>query len=161
MVWSGATQNPAWLQFDKIQNPVSGISNPCVYAATTAIAGISATVTAFITSGTLNMRGAGPANYVGSATFEGWNTNAPLATANGIGTAVNSFDSSWPVMPMGIAANAASNSGRMGNLYDMWLAPSGIPDGSTFPDSCTARTHVKMGGLILPWTGDSTQPRMA
>ncbi len=161
MVWNSGTLNPAWLQFDRIQNPVTGMTNPCVYTVLTSGNGVAAPFASITASTTYNMRGAGPANFQGSATFEAWNTNAALATANGIGTSPSTFDNSWPVMPMGLASNAAANSGRHGNMYDIWHAPTGIPDGNTFPDSCTARTHVKLAGFILPWTGDSTQPKVA
>ncbi len=163
MCWTGGTHNNVWLQFDLAQNPVTNWTNPCVYAGlnTAAVSGQCTAFAVMAAVTTFNMRGLGPANFQGSATFEAYSTNTALPTAVAIGAATNAFDNSWPVMPMGLASNAAGNTGRIGNLYDMWHAPIGIPDGNTFPSSCTARTHVKLGGLILPWTGDSTMPLIA
>ncbi len=162
MGWAGGTINQFFVLCDLAQNPVTGWTNPCVYSfMTTGATGIASAFATLAALTTLNMRGLGPANFQGSTTFEAYSTNTALPTSTAIGAATNAFDNSWPVLPMGIASNAAGNTGRIGNLYDIWHAPVGVPDGNTFPDSCTVRSYVKLGGVVLPWTGDSTIPLIA
>ncbi len=141
--------------FDEPESPVSGWSNP-TYALVSYVAAGSANTFAVLSSLTcMNMFGnlygtSTPTRYFqGGTTFEAFATNSPLATTAGVGTVVNSFSSTWPVLPMGIGSNAAGNTGRLGGVFDMYHAPTGLADADT---SNTGSVYVvKLGGVILPW----------
>jgi len=157
MVMTSGQSNPLYFQMDKVQSPSSGWTTPSICVC---VQGATATNLA---SGTnVKMRGGGGTpNFAGSFTEERWNNAARLATTALIGTAPNSFSLEWPVLPMGVAANGATNSGRLGNIYDMWWCPVGVNPGDTAGSDVTNRTHVAMNGCIFPWTGDSTVPLLA
>ncbi len=147
-----------FILIDRAKNPVTGWTSPYVaMAISSAVA--SPTITdfaSFAASGAVSFTGitdGATANHVGSVTFEAWNTNAALCTAASIGTAVNSFSSTWPVLPMGVAAYTGASSGRLGGLFDIWHAPTGV----TNFDTATNATNgvVKLGGLVLPWDGST------
>ncbi len=158
MVWRGGTNCELFWLFDKAQNPVAGWSNPFMVVASSS-AGIANSFANIAAAGAVKMYGNGgtPA-FSGCFTWEGYNAATPLVTATGIGTSVNTFDGQWPVMPMGVAANGVGNSGRLGNVFDLWWAPSAISDGDTFPNDPAARSYAKLGGMVLPWLGNSTVP---
>lgn len=157
-MWSQGQSNLLFWMFDKAQSPVTGWTTPSY---SIAING-GATFTNLGTGSPVKMRGAGGTpNFTGTFTEERWNNGTRVATQNGIGTCPNTFSGEWPVIPMGVAANAVGNAGRLGNVYDMWWKPSGINDGDTMPDDLNARDLVALGDIILPWTGDDTVPLMA
>lgn len=160
--WSGGTTNDLFLVLDKGQSPVSGWTNPAtLIAIRTNFAGQIASSFANITAANVvKMMGAGSVQFSGSLTYEQTSAGALQSLAS-VGTAPNTFDTAWPVLPMGVCAQAASGAGRLCNLFDIWYKPSGITDSDTFPSSATARDQAALGGVVLPWTGTSTVPLIA
>ncbi len=150
----------AFLLLDRARSPVTGWNNPFIGMALssaaasptiTDFASVSA-ITAVSMVGTTN--GASGTGFTGSTTFDAFNANAPLATAAGVGTVVNSFDGTWPVLQMGVASNAGYNNGRHGGIFDMWHAPTGITNADTAVNT-GGNGVVKLGGLVLPWDGST------
>ncbi len=149
-----------FLAFDKAQNPVTGWTNPATCMCLYNQAGSANTFAVMAAATTINMvgnslgTGAAATSFQGSTTFEAYATNTALPTAAGIGTAVNAFNSAWPVMAMGIASSSGRNTGRLGNIFDMWHSPSGVTDADTFANT-GGNGVVKLGGQILPWDGST------
>jgi hypothetical protein len=161
MVWRASTNNCVFFIFDKPQYPISGWSNPAVFNYSVSPAGITATFnnyatlfSAWSTAGTTLQ----PACF----TYESYANGTALRAATGIGTAVNTFSSEWPVLPIGIAISVNSagnpdvNRGRAGVLFDLWWKPSGVSDADTFPNDANHRQYCAMADFVFPWTNDTT-----
>lgn len=160
--WRGGNNQTAYWQIDKVQNPVTGWTQTIVAAAFGATSGYANSYANLQGTNYHALGGGATPQFACGPTYETFGgQGGGLCQATGIGTAPNTFDGSWPVFPMGIAANGASNAGRLGNIFDLWWSPSGLNDGDTFPVSATARSFVRLGNLIFPWTGDSTSPLLA
>ena len=158
-LWSQGQTNSLFWILDKPQSPVTGWTNPSIFCM---IGNGGSTFTNLGTGTPIKMRGAGGTpNFGGTFTEERWNNGTQMRTQNGIGTCPNTFSNEWPVFPIGIAANATGNGGRLGNVYDLWWKPIGINNGDTMQTDLTARNYVALGDLILPWKGDSTVPLLA
>lgn len=58
----------------------------------------------------------------------------------------------WPLLPIGVwsMTNTAYAYGRMGELYDIWWAPSSLITGSTFPGD-GSKTFIQLGSIVVPW----------
>lgn len=62
----------------------------------------------------------------------------------------NDMSGEWAFVPCGFSSETTGARGRHGNLFDMWMGPTHVRSGDTFPLSLT-RQFVKFGDLILPW----------
>ena len=156
-VWTAGSTNDLFIIFDKGQNPVGGWTTPSFFCVAQ-----GATFTNLGTGTVIKMRGAGATpNFGGTFTSETYANGTQLRSATGIGTNPNTFNDEWPVLPMGVAASATGNAGRLCNVYDLWWKPDGINNGDTMPYDLDARSLVALGHIILPWPGDSTVPLLA
>ncbi len=148
-----------WI-FEQVANPITpGWTNPNVFAMLNSQSAIAGTLAA-VTGTNMITRPDGGLNQGGGFTYEGYGSvNSPtsLAAATGIGTAVNTFDGTWPVLPLGYALSQAS-SGRLGNIVDLWAKPTSIADADSFPNDPANRQFVAMGGLVYPWDGSANPP---
>jgi hypothetical protein len=161
-MWRGGTNLCTYWEFGKVQNPVSGWSNTAygqAYGATSGYANSYGNLQGQNVHCTGN---GGTPLFAAGFTYETYNGNAGgLPQVTGIGSSANTFDGQWPVLPMGLAAAATGNAGRLGNIYDLWWRPSGINDADTFPNNAATRQFCAMGNLIFPWVGDSTVALLA
>lgn len=161
-MWTGGTNLCTYWEFGKVQNPVTNWSNPSYGEALAATSGYANAVATLQGTTLRCIGGGGTPLFSAGLTYETFNgSGTGLVRAQNIGTSPNTFDGQWPVLPMGVAASAASNAGRLGNIYDLWWRPTGLVDGDTFPNNDTTRQFVVMGGLIFPWVGDTTSPLLA
>lgn len=85
---------------------------------------------------------------------------SPLYSMTDIGTVQNSFSSEWPMFPIGLISITALNKGRHANVPDMWMKPTTLATGDTFPNDAANRQFVALGDFIFPWTGTSVSPAL-
>jgi hypothetical protein len=155
-VWANGTAQPFFLLFDRPRNPPAGWTNPVVYLVQGDGAGYASS----------NLQVAAAALGKGTSVFNISLTgeNAPGLSnsllANVAAPGQNSFDSTWPFYPLGIAANSV-HPGRHGTLYDLWWKHVGINNADTLPNDPALRKFAALGTLIHPWTGDATGPLLA
>lgn len=60
------------------------------------------------------------------------------------------FDTSYPMLPMGLACYNSGYRGRCGVVFDLWSGCPSLLEGDTYPSDGT-KQFVQMGDLILPW----------
>lgn len=156
-VWRGSTNMCMFWMFDKPANPVTGWTNPSVGLAQGSTSGLAVTATGLLSTASALLRGKGVSIMSLAMTAEGY-ASGPLALLTDIGTIANDLDTSWPFFPIGLCSITLNNKGRHGSVFDMWLKPTSVLDGDTFPNDANARQFIAMGPLILPWTGDATAP---
>lgn len=175
-VYQAGTNVFFWM-FDKAKNPCSGWTNPSFAFAESTVTAPDTTnvVTSANLFGNRRFRsgnpGTNPNGLLIGATQEYFNATS-CRSATGIGTAVNTFSSQWPVLPVGIATDSLSTSnggtsgvgytggnvpgGKLGNIYDMWWRPSGLALGDSFPNNAATRQYMSIGEVVVPWIGDGT-----
>lgn len=138
-----------WL-FDKPAQTVSGWSQPAVALATGVYDG-NVTYAALHTVSTPNLRGQGT-----SAPMSFWmSTESFGSSPAALGaqfTAGNAFDSNWPLTPIGLACLDSGQTGRHGEIVDLWFGSSSAHHGDTYPDD-GSRQLVQFGHLVFPWNG--------
>ena len=178
-IFEGGVNVFFWM-FDKPKNPSTGWSTPHVcFAESTTSAPDTTNVTTFSNfCGNRRFRAGAPAalSTVGAghligATAEYYAGGTRLQNATGIGTAVNTFSSDWPVLPIGLATASYSTTnggtsgvavtnalygGKIGNIYDMWWRPSGLASGDSFPNNAATRQYMSIIEVVVPWVGDGT-----
>jgi hypothetical protein len=88
------------------------------------------------------------------------NGSSYLCEVTNIGTAVNDFNAAWPFFTIGLDSVTLGSRGWLGNLADLWYAPTGVNSADTFPTIATPPVgqFVKLGRFIHTWTSDATVP---
>lgn len=158
VMYRGTTNMCCFWHFDEAQNPVSGWTNKALAAAFHATSGFSNTYSLLGGAQNYTCFGAGGIFSAGLS-FETFNGQAGgLCQATGIGTAVNTFSSLWPAMPVGLCASSPFNAGRLGQVADLYWKPTGLSDGDSFPNNAATKNFIVLGNLVFPWTGDGTTP---
>lgn len=136
--------------FEKLKNPVTGMTNPTVSVAVTNVGGGVAASVANLVSATTYCRG------MDVATTMDMCMTTEVLNANVISFAVaNEICAAWPLVPVGVASTTVGKRGRHGNLQDAWFGSTvtaSVPDGSTYPND-TTRQFAQFGILVLPWDG--------
>lgn len=67
-------------------------------------------------------------------------------------TGANELSGEWELNPVGIVSLTAGVRGRLGQLADVWFAPTSMTLGQTMPAN-TSRQFCCMGQMVLPWDG--------
>jgi hypothetical protein len=151
----------ALIFMEKVKNPVSWWPNPCLFSVATGysqtmwawFAGevggdplrtrIGATpITARFTAEGTGISGIGPGGF-----YYGWIINkAPLQRPD--------FNGEWVVSPAGIISCSTVMRGRLGEFFDLWLAPQSMPLGEYIASTGGGeRQFINLYNMIVPWDG--------
>lgn len=165
---AGAVDSSLWpptvlLLMEKAKDPVSWWANPCVFAvgypysyavwqwyshgSSTAVEPLKARVgttpiTARFTAEGTGISGIGPGGF-----YYGWIINkAPLQRPD--------FNGEWVVSPAGIISCSTVMRGRLGEFFDLWLAPQSMPLGEYIASTGGGeRQFINLYNMIVPWDG--------
>lgn len=156
IVGINANSRAMWL-FDKLSNPVTGMTNPSICMVLANAAGSGTTLTHANLSSTIGGVGSDVSTIMTYfLTSEGFSA-AGLVTAF-FNTNPNQISSEWPITSVGAASTTTGKTGRHGRMGDLWFGSSSgtITDGSTYP-SGVSRQFVQFGVVVLPWDGSTPQ----
>jgi len=149
------------LFMEKAKNPVSWWANPCVFVVGTGFsqamwawfdgtaggdpikARVGATpITARFTAEGTGIAGLGPGSY-----YHGWiHTKAPMQRPD--------FNGEWVLSPPGIISCSTVVRGRLGEFYDLWLAPQSMPIGEYIASTGGGeRRFINLYNTVVPWDG--------
>ena len=137
-----------WL-FDKPNRTVSGWTVP-------AVALVSGTYDTLLDYAALHTVSSPNLKGYGTSAMSLWMSTESFGSSLGaVGAklvSANSFDSHWPLTPIGLASLDAGQVGRHGELFDLWFGSTAANHGDTYPGDAT-RQFVQFGDLVFPWDG--------
>lgn len=88
----------------------------------------------------------------------------PLSTAASVKNELDDGTASqaYPIMPIVLFAESLRHRGVHGVIDDLWAGTNALntTPGDTYPDDGYNRQFAQSGGLVFPWTNDSTAPML-
>jgi hypothetical protein len=156
----GTGSRGVWI-FDKVQDAIPEWTNPSYYAIVN---------TTFASLGyTSEIMGYGRVNNVGATWHFLTNGCVSWSVDEYQFYTTSSFSGKYSVAKIILSAASSSNGpfdgtetsnmGAMGQLYDLWLGPRNMTNGTTYPED-GSRQYVQFSSLVFPWDGIS-QVRVA
>lgn len=79
------------------------------------------------------------------------NTVGQIAGSNLVN--VPDYGGAWSVFPFGFFISTGLNKGKLGDFYDLWAAPTTMPNYEYLAGSGGDFEFVNIGGIIQPWVG--------
>jgi hypothetical protein len=137
--------------FEKLQDPVTGFTNPNVWY----WAGNNTSCAAYASmyQNTIYFR-QGSTNYGGGMTQE-WSYQAGGGNyvTSLFASIPNEVSNEWLLSCPGFMCGTTGARGRHGRFFDLWLGSTGQPDGTCYPGD-GSRQFIQVGNqLVLPWNG--------
>jgi hypothetical protein len=148
---------------EKAKAPVSWWANPCVFAvgypasyktwqwyavgSSDSIEPIKARVGSTAITARFTAEGTGISGYGPTTYYYPWLINkAALQRPD--------FNGEWVVAPVGIISCSTVVRGRLGEFYDLWLAPQSMPLGEYLASTGGGeRQFINLYNMIVPWDG--------
>lgn len=155
-MWRAGTNLATQFMAFRPTNLVGGWSNANVTQFSQAGSGIATTYANLMSAASHRAR-FGSTNFTCGFSCEGAGGTA-FHSLTSIGDVANDFDSNWAFFPMGVYSTTSLARGHIGVVPDMYWGPIGVNDGDTFPNDVAHRDWIKVGNIIMPWTGDATAP---
>lgn len=134
--------------WEKIQNPVSGLSIPVLsYMITT----LSLTSLCGVASSQVKFRAGSTNGNIIMQVEADTTALGPADTA--YGNAANQLSGEWPMWPIGVASGTSGITGRHGSMFDMWLGSNTRVTGDRYPDASPgpAGQFAQFTNIIIPW----------
>jgi hypothetical protein len=135
-------------RFDVVQDPVAGWADGLFVWAQHAQSAMH--LLEFVSAASLGYKSIRNGGVAGTCylSFEAVKTTPQAFVAYAI--AVNDFDGSWPIGPIGIWCDTAGMKGRVGTMTDLWWGVAALSEGSQYP-VVTPYQFAQLGDMVLPW----------
>lgn len=159
IVYRGTTNQCTFWLIDVPQFPVAGWTNPSIICCLAAQGGFANSYTTLAdddTSQTVGRVNGTPIAFHWGGESAG---GTILAQLTNVGSVVNEISLVNSMFPIPMFSNRFEVRGRHGALFDIWWRSSSVAaDATTFPNNAATRQFATLGNLVIPWTGDATDP---